>query len=148
MFSKILLPLDGSEVSEKAFEIGITLGEKLGIPVILTHIIDQSMFEYMLTPVPGAPSEMAPPIYNDAKENAEAVLKKKEESCRQRGLMCEVIVRIGQPADTILELAKEMAADLIVMGSHGRGHITGLFLGSVSYGVVQKAQNISVLVVR
>jgi len=118
------------------------------VPVIITHIIDQGMFESMLTPVPGGPYEMAKPIYDEIKGNMEDFLKKKEELCGQRGVKCEAIVRMGHPVNTILELVKEKAVDLIVLGSHGRGRLVGTVLGSVSYGVVHKAQNISVLVVR
>ena len=91
---------------------------------------------------------MAKPIYDEIKGNMEDFLKKKEELCGQRGVKCEAIVRMGHPVNTILELVKEKAVDLIVLGSHGRGRLVGTVLGSVSYGVVHKAQNISVLVVR
>lgn len=148
MFKKMLLPIDGSEFSERAFEVGVELANKLGIPVIITHIIDQSMFESMLTPVPGGPYEMAKPVYDDMQEEAEAFLKGKEELCRQKGVKCDAIVRMGHPVNTILDLVKEMEIGLVVLGSHGRGLVTGIALGSVSYGVVHKAHNISVLVVR
>jgi len=148
MFKSILLALDGSEASEKAFETGVKLAESLGIPIVIIHIIDQSMFESMLTPVSGAPLQMAKPIYDDIKENVENFLKKKEELCRQRGVKCEAILRMGHPVNTILELVEEKAVDLIVLGSHGEGRLAGAVLGSVAYGVIHKAQNISVLVVR
>ena len=148
MFKKILLPLDGSEASEKAFETGMKLAKDLGASAIITHVIDQSMFENILTPIPGGPMEMAKPIYDDMKENAEDFLKKKAELCKQMDVKCESIIKMGHTVNSILDLAKETSADIIILGSRGRGRLAGATLGSVSYGVVHKAQNISVLVVR
>ncbi len=53
----------------------------------------------------------------------------------------------GKPASRIVEVAKNWSADLIVMGSHGRGKVQGLLLGSVSEGVLHHAP-CPVLVVR
>ena len=148
MFKKILLPLDGSEFSERAFETGMELAQQLGIPIVLTHIIDQTMFENILAPVSGGPVEMAKPVYDDIQEKAEDFLRQKEGVCKENGIKCETILKMGHPANTVLALAKEMGTDLVVVGSHGRGRIAGLALGSISYGIIHKAEGLSVLVVR
>jgi nucleotide-binding universal stress UspA family protein len=148
MYKKILLPIDGSEASDKAFEKGMKLAKSLGIPVVITNIVDQSFIEAIVSPVPGSPMEKAPAILESLKESSADLLSKKNSECKERGVPCEVIVKVGHPVHSILELVEETGADLIVMGSHGRGRITSVALGSVSYGVVHKAKDISVLVVR
>jgi nucleotide-binding universal stress UspA family protein len=148
MFKRILLPLDGSKFSETAFETGVNLAKQLGASIIITHIVDQTMFENILAPVPGGPVEMAKPIYEDIQAKSEVFLKQKLELCRERGVEGQSILKMGHPVNTIIDLANEMKVDLIVIGSHGRARLGALTLGSVAYGVIHKSQDIAVLVVR
>jgi nucleotide-binding universal stress UspA family protein len=66
---------------------------------------------------------------------------------RERGVTAESIVRSGAPAAEILEVVREFACDLVVLGSHGQTRLTQLLIGSVSQNVAKHAP-CSVLVVR
>jgi nucleotide-binding universal stress UspA family protein len=103
MYKKILLPMDGSKTSDKAFEKGMGLAKSLSIPVVITNIIDQSFFETMLTPVPGSPMQKAPAILESMKNSAERFLEEKYSQCVERGVQCETVIKVGY-LDCKLEL--------------------------------------------
>lgn len=63
---------------------------------------------------------------------AEGVLKKVAADLAAKGIKAEVIIKYGSPAEKILDTAKEVGADLIVVGSHGRYGAKRFFLGNVS----------------
>jgi nucleotide-binding universal stress UspA family protein len=65
----------------------------------------------------------------------------------ERGLTARTIIAGGRPADAILETARELGADLVVVGSSGRHGAARLLLGSVSSAVAAHA-GVSVLIVR
>lgn len=69
------------------------------------------------------------------------------EKCRNQRLETRSIVEVGRPAEMILSAAGQLGADLIIMGSHGRGFWGRLTLGSVSDAVVHHAA-CSVLIVK
>lgn len=148
MYKKILIPVDGSEISDKAFENGVELAKVIGIPVIVAHVVDLGFFAPMASPMEGSPLGEIPVMFEDIKKSSEALLEKKKLQCKELGVHCDAVIKLGHIVDSILQLAKEIEADLVVMGSHGRGRISSVALGSVAYGVIHKAQDVSVLIVR
>lgn len=83
----------------------------------------------------GGPAELVNPIMPNEKEtNRLEVLR--EEMLRQ-GLNVTAHEREGGVADEILQVAREISADLIVMGSHGHGAVYNLLVGSVTAGVMK-----------
>ena len=71
-----------------------------------------------------------------------------EKVCSRDGVPVEMIIRTGHPVDEIIKTARKTKVGLIVVGSHGKGILKSAVLGSVSYGVVQNAPGIPVLVYR
>ena len=144
---KVLIPTDGSDFSRFAIEsYGRAIaGEDDSVRVIavvepVSHIV-------------GAPFGVVDDHYNSyikkARSEAETHLYEARsliaESCNIADVETSVI--IGPPARSIIEDATEWGADLIVMGSHGRGFWKRVYLGSVSASVVHHAP-CSVLVAR
>jgi nucleotide-binding universal stress UspA family protein len=74
------------------------------------------------------------------KEQHEADLHKAKAQLAEAGIQAEVSEGMGDPATVIIELSKQVGADLIVIGNEHRNLIERLLLGSVSGGVSHRAQ--------
>ncbi len=144
---KILLATDGSEFSDAAIEKCISLFCNLqGVVMKVVSIYEEAP---VLASEPFAVSpEYLSGMTEAAKAQANSIAEKAataiKEKCGDTGVTSEVLG--GKPAARIVEEAEKWNADLIIVGSHGRG-FWGRLLGSVSNGVVNHAP-CSVLVVR
>jgi nucleotide-binding universal stress UspA family protein len=78
-----------------------------------------------------------------AEKNAKAV----KDAAQKEGVETQAFVMSGKPADTIIEIARDKAADLLVVGSHGRTGLDRLLMGSVAERVIVLA-SCAVLVVK
>ena len=136
----ILVPTDFSEHSDKALRYGVELASKFGATLHLFHTYE---------PIPVMYGETGyVPLESSAEIEAAAV--KQLDELKPEGAEDLKIVRKvsqGHPFVEIVQYAKEHDADVIVMGTHGRGAIAHMLLGSVAERVVRKAP-CPVLVVR
>ena len=136
----ILVPTDFSEHSEKAVQYGAELASKFGAALHLLHTVDT-------TPVLYGEGGAFP---FESAEEIVAVAAKQLDQIEVESLGKERLVRRacqGTPFVEIVRYAKENNVDLIVLGTHGRGAIAHMLLGSVAEKVVRKAP-CPVLVVR
>lgn len=137
--TNILVPVDFSAHSERALDYACSLAEKLGAKLHLVHAIGAGLPELsaVLT------DSMVATLRAGSLEELEKIAKKRS------GIATfgKVTVEPGDARDGILEAAKACAADLIVIGSHGRRGLTRLVLGSVAEDIVRRAP-CPVLVVR
>jgi len=145
---KILIATDGSEFSRIAVEEACRLIKRYGQK---TEIMLVSVFE---APTVATEPFMAAPDYyegirkslgelaNGYVRNARAAIEDK-----LTGVHITENAVMGVPGPTIVDIAEEWGADLIVVGSHGRGFWSRALLGSVSDAVINHAP-CSVLVVR
>ena len=162
MFETILVPTDGSEHANKAIDLAAGLAEKFDAKLVLLHVllghdsvselyeicermdasddlkakinelqdilVNTATVAYGLVPIivpMNILEEVGSLIVDNAKRLAEASGAKN----------IDVQVRDGSPAELILAAAKHEKADVIVMGSRGLGHLTGMLMGSVSHKV-------------
>src|SRR5262249_28782289 len=138
----ILYATDGSECAGTAGRLLAALLLPAGTHVtILSAIPESGWIEYPL--LPEAASKLAAAEHDAAHQVADEAAA----SLRDRGLEVDVQIRHGNPAEVILNQAAVDNADLIVVGSHGRGAIARFLLGSVSERVARYA-HCSVLVAR
>jgi len=131
---KILLATDGSEDARLAARATVDLSNKTGAQLHLAHA-----WQYVphLVIEPG-----------DLEEDAGRLLQQESEFVADAGgAVREAHLVMGPPVDTILDLAEEVDADLLVVGSRGHGTLERLIVGSVSEGVVHHATR-PVLVLR
>jgi universal stress protein A len=146
---KILVPIDFSPCSSKATDYAVELAEALGAHLTLLHICS----EPHLAPLPDAALGMEA-VY----ESWTKLLEMRRDSAirslagalagyADRGVEMTYAIRDGHPAETTLELARDDAFDLIVMGTHGHTGLKHVFLGSVAERVV-RLSNVPVLTVR
>jgi nucleotide-binding universal stress UspA family protein len=135
MYKKILIPLDGSELAIKALDHAEKLAKTFDAEIILFQVVS-------FMPIYGSPELVTPLIIDDKqKEAAEKYLSDLAEDMKKRGLRVSTMVKTGQQvAVEIIDFAKESAADLIVMCTHGRSGITRWVLGSVALKVLTRAE--------
>lgn len=130
----ILAPTDLSENAEEAVDYACELARTLGAKVHLLHVI--------AVPVLGVPelgmaltSTMIDTMTQD-NQNALDELAARKASLAD---IAPTILRTGDARDVINQTAKEIGADLIVLGTHGRRGVTRVLLGSVAETVVRSA---------
>lgn len=148
MFKHILLPTDGSKLSDRAIQRGIELAGSLGARVTSVHVIPE--FRIMADESFVLPNtvELKRRYEKESKVRAEKLLDRIGERARAAGVKYEGVVVTGDvPYEHIIETAKKRKCDLILMASHGRRGLSGLLLGSETSKVLTHSK-IPVLVVR
>lgn len=143
-YTKILVPVDGSENSFKALSHAITLARKLDakIGILYVTVLMQQM------PIAAQLNGVYVPevVYAHLDEFGRNVVEKAQAQV-PTDIKVETFCEIGSPATVIPEFAEENGYDMIVIGSRGLGVIKGLVMGSVSTYVIHHA-HCPVLVVR
>jgi nucleotide-binding universal stress UspA family protein len=135
--SKILVPVDFSPHSDRAFDYAATIAQRFGARLGLIHVVDDPFIAGAWNSevyVPNTGELLAALI-----ANAEQRLATLKESASALGLTAETAVITGRPAHAIVEHAKEGGFDLIVMGTHGRTGLSHIVMGSVAELVVRMA---------
>ena len=149
MISKILLVTDGSETALKASRYAIQLAKQLGASITILSVIDNRSFPSSYTVPPEATAiHITEPVEDFLKEVANRDVAKVKKLCEKRGVSCKTVISSGHPAEEIIRVAERLRCSLTIMGSHGKGALAAVFLGSVTYGVIHKETHIPVLVVR
>jgi nucleotide-binding universal stress UspA family protein len=144
----ILYATDGSECAERAGRLLASLPLPPEARVTVLSAVPES--GWVAAPPVGAETSLYPQLAEVAAEEQAAALRTAEEAAaplRARGVIVSVNVRRQSPAEAILEQAREAAAQLIVIGSHGMGAVERFLVGSVSERVARYAP-CSVLVAR
>lgn len=145
MYTRILVPVDGSPTSRRGLDEAVRLAKVLNAAVRLVHIVDETA----LTMNPEAASATAPLMAQFA-ESGKQVLVEAQALASAAGVQATTSMHeniAGRVADRILEDAASWPADLIVMGTHGRRGLRHAVLGSDAETVVRSAK-VPVLLVR
>ncbi len=144
MFKHILLPTDGSKLSEASIRNGITLAKKIGAKVTgLCAVPSQNHF-YLMEITEQLKEEIAARMRSEADQNLGFVAKVSEAA----GVPCETLCEINDhPHEAIIAVSEKRGCDLIVMASHGKRGLTGFLLGSETQKVLTHSR-MPVLVLR
>jgi nucleotide-binding universal stress UspA family protein len=134
-FQKILVPYDGSSFSNRAFKLALDLAQKYDSKITIVSCINtfssgwfgKSGFEQIVV------KKLRGKIMKEI-QDLEKIAKKKNVPIKGR------IFETPSITKTLLTFVKSNNIDLIVIGSKGQSGIKDLFLGSISHGVVQRAQ--------
>jgi len=146
MFKHILIATDGSAASEHAAKLAVSLARVHSAKLTAVYVADPYPYVGI-----GEINPMGFQAYMDvAHEQASRAHAVVDALCKQESPAIALQVRMVEevaPAAGIVQSAKEIGADLIVLGSHGRSGIARLMLGSVADRVVHES-TIPVLITR
>ena len=136
MYRHLLIPTDGSTLSERAAAAGVKLAAALGARVTGLFVAPPAtplVFENLLPVDYMTPAEHAG-LSERAASRSLAVIEK---AAAAAGVPCECVSVTGDfPADAIVQAAKQRKCDLIFMASHGRRGVAALLLGSETQKVL------------
>jgi nucleotide-binding universal stress UspA family protein len=137
----LLVGVDGSGSSLAALDVAADVAAMLGGSLSVLHV-----FEHV-PPFPIAPpGDWGTEGHGGVGDPALELLEEAARDIRQRGVGVQVVLRSGNPAPTLLELADDVDADLVVVGTHGRGGPADLLLGSVARTVADGARRPTLVV--
>jgi nucleotide-binding universal stress UspA family protein len=140
MLEKILLATDGSASSRKALEFAVEMAARYDAQVYILHVISTMEIPVDVLEYVSAEDIEDPPASVYLEKIGQRIIRQSENECRITG--CEnihTVVLRGDPADMIIEFAKEKHIDVIILGSRGFRGIKGKLLGSVSRKVSHAA---------
>ena len=129
-YRKIMCPIDFDDSSLEAVETAAHIARQNDGTLILVHIV----------PMIIQPARM--PVYVDLYKGQEETARRQLTeiaNTRLNGIKCELSVHNGEPAQTILRIARKLEPDLLVMATHGRKGFSHFFLGSVAELVLRGA---------
>ncbi|MFN0071062.1 MAG: universal stress protein [Chloroflexota bacterium] len=147
MSQTIVVPLDGSDLAERAIPWATVLARTLGHSVTLVQIIPWPLKRSAGIMDVYISQELAERIRNDTCVAAGDYLKRICAQLASEGIEAHSEVVVGPVVETILDIADEHGASTIVMASHGHGGLTRLMTGSMTQQVLHQSL-VPVLVVR
>ncbi|MGA9198699.1 MAG: universal stress protein [Pseudolabrys sp.] len=141
MYKQILVPVDGSDTSNRALKEAIKLAKDQQAALRLIHVVDGATV-YMMTETPYPIADYLKMM----REAGQKVLSTCALTTQEAGIKVDTKLVVTESltqriCDAVNEEAKRWPADLIVIGTHGRHGFNHLMLGSVAEGVIRLATN-------
>lgn len=139
---KLLLPVDGSDVSLEAVRVAIRLAKDgLNTSVVLANVQEAAtLYELVVAHDPAVIEQVSAAAGAHTLNAAEALLT-------QAGIAYEIEIASGDPAHTIVDILERYGCDMVVMGASGMSPLRGALLGSVSNEVLHSA-HVPVMIVK
>ncbi|MBX3172359.1 MAG: universal stress protein [Candidatus Eremiobacteraeota bacterium] len=132
MIERILVPLDGSELSESALPCALALARGHRAETFLVQVV-----EHMAEMAPGLAPELVPELQQKVLSRARNYLENRAAAFAPGPV--STLTRLGSPREELPALARHHRCDLLVMASHGRDGAEHWLLGSVAEGVLRQA---------
>jgi nucleotide-binding universal stress UspA family protein len=150
VFRRILVPIDGSPPSRRGLEEAIMLARDQAARLCLLHVVDESIVTRSFDGVTFMPASYIDELTKGMTTAGKRLLARAEQKAKARHVKVDttLLETLGRPvADVIVAEAKKWRADVIVLGTHGRGGLSRVVLGSDAELVVRDAP-VPVLLVR
>lgn len=147
MFEKILVPLDGSEHSQRALETAIEIAKKFSSHMVLLHVYSVTVTPVIVpepttvTPagVPVATSGEVAKMVDAARNVGREILGEGKRNVETEGIEVDTMLKEGNSVQEIVKLAREGQFSLVVVGARGIHRIREILMGSVSEGVAKNS---------
>jgi nucleotide-binding universal stress UspA family protein len=133
--NRILVPVDFSPDSRNALRYAADLAAVFSAEIVMLHVVEPV---YVAEPYLGVAPE-AGMFLDEQIRNAKAVLADLGTALKKKGQRVRTMVAAGPPVLLIVDTAKDLGTDLIVMGTHGRTGVAHVLIGSVAEKVVRTA---------
>ncbi len=152
MINSILVATDASAASNRALEMAFQIAGQDNAELLLVHVIRDMQIPFEIKEIPELEFNKFE-AFNAAREEvmrkiAETILRTAREKAEKAGAnKVQTAIGTGDPATSILDLARRRKVDMIVVGTRGLGKLKGTVLGSVSRKVTNNAET-SCLIVR
>ncbi len=130
----ILVPIDFSRVTESVVTESIALARALKARIVLFHVVQPPVLTAEYAPMADQMGEILAMIEKSAAKN----LAKVHARIAAASVSVESVHLTGTPIANIVDHAKKISADYVVMGSHGHTAIYDLLLGSTTHGVMKR----------
>ncbi len=148
MYKHIMLPYDGSPLSDKALTEGIALAKSSGARITLIFVVAPYHIPGMGTYPTSTLKEIERQHQEELEKGARAMLDSAQQRVQSGRIQCDTVVCAGRSVyKEIIDRATNAKCDLVLMASHGRAGLESLLLGSETVKVLTHSQ-IPVLVVR
>lgn len=141
MFSEILVAVDGSKIGKRALEIALEEARLWKARVHVVYVVETGLFSSL--PMDSTWEIMYSMLEKEGQETISAA----KDMASEKGITLETHIRQGHAGNEIVKASRDLGADLIIVGSHGKSEVDRLLLGSVSSFVVGNS-SVAVLVVR
>jgi nucleotide-binding universal stress UspA family protein len=149
MYRHVLLPHDGSELSDAALKQAILFAKAMGAKLTMMHVVQPFHLNVRTWATPEAMMDKIEQDHDaETVTKARKVLADREGQAKAQGINTASLVVLGEyPYRSIIDQAADAGCDVIVMASHGRSGLEGMLLGSETVKVLTHSK-IPVLVVR
>ncbi len=148
-YKHIMLPIDGSEPSQKAEKECVAFAKSSGAKVTAIHVVSHFHLHYRPWAAPKSVHDKIEQAHEEeATKAAQKIISELQARVKAEGVRCDGLVVVGDhPYEEIIDNAAKCKCDLIMMASHGRKGLDAVLLGSETVKVLTHA-TIPVLVVR
>jgi len=130
-FKTILVPIDFSGCSEKALHFAVRFARQFGSKLILLHVAPSYADPYFVTEF----GPLQADVVRASEERLEALTK----NTVPREVSAQPLVRLGRPATAIVDAARDLSVDLIIISTHGHTGLKHVVFGSTAENVVRHA---------
>ncbi|MFW6083527.1 MAG: universal stress protein [Thermoplasmatota archaeon] len=132
MYSKVVVPTDGSEIGEKGVEEGLKVAQELEIPALAVYVVDLSEYDHVES------DSVRDSVKNSKKKVGERALRFTRKKAHELGVDIQTQLLLGKPYKRILDVSKK--DDIIFICSHGASGFSEIFFGSTTDKVVKNAE--------
>lgn len=138
---RVIVPLDGSELSESAVKPAVEIAQASGAEIIFTEILRLPFFGVGVAGMEYGAGDYAGDFGIDIqKKEISTYLQRFVDDAEAAGLKASANVRSGSPSQQIVEEASEIDGSIVVMASHGSGGLKRWVVGSVADKVIRSAR--------
>jgi len=137
MYKKIIVPLDGSELSESVLDHVITIATSCQVPEVVLIRVREPLDNSVRVALDAEIASELDQAYHDEADN---YLKSIAKLLEQKDIAVKTEVLAGNPAKEIIEYSSNNDVDLIIMSTHGRSGVSRIVFGSVADKVIRQTE--------